>query len=857
MQRNWGSRLIREKQEVFKSDQSQRRSIFPAMLAFLCLCLLAVPQKGFADVSADNSHKSVQQAPRLTSDQTQQLLGVLDNDKKRQEFITTLKNLSAAQQQGLAPGKKATPGAAPAKQNLGEALLSSLVVGGKTVQHEGQILIKTIGNFRSLGPWLLYVRDTPDAQNEIIKILIRIGILVVGGGVASFLLKLVLRRPKQIIENKARQNNLRKELSEHRKMQDVKKDAQDDLEQEKQDVVQEKQNDELLKKEQPSEKVETEAERLERVEQEQADRLRHQGSLVRLMLALSRLPFSLGCFILDLIPIALFPIVALLIQTFDVNGDVHTIEALDAIAWIGGVAAFGFVALMRAIFSPDQVWLRLAMVGDTGARFWFVWLRRLAITFGTCYSILSVFSTFGMPDNVVIAFGKIMALVLHVMIAVMILQARRPISKACNRIADHSRFSGLIRFLGHFWWVAALFFDLGLWLVWAAEIRGGYEQIAALFLWTCVAVIIIRLLSIMAYGCLERLFKAVPIWLDLNDESKERLSRYRPAVRRAVSFVMGVVSVVVFSIAWGVPVKELLGHGSIGIHLLSSLSTIVVAVILGMIVWEAANIFIERHVEKIKKEPDGFARVARLRTLHPMFRIILMTILIVIIGLTVLSELGINTAPLLASASIFGVALGFGSQKLVQDFISGIFLLMENALTVGDAVTLNGTYGVIDKLSLRTVHVRANDGSINIFPFSSLSQIVNYNRDFARALIVAEVGYSVDTDAVVQAFRDITAGLREDPDFKHLIIDDFQLGGVDSLNDSSVTVKGTLPTTPDGRWPVQRQFYRRMKKYFEEHGIDMPFPTRTLEIPALESLVKKENKQGEAQEEIKIEKKDD
>ena len=121
-------------------------------------------------------------------------------------------------------------------------------------------------------------------------------------------------------------------------------------------------------------------------------------------------------------------------------------------------------------------------------------------------------------------------------------------------------------------------------------------------------------------------------------------------------------------------------------------------------------------------------RAARLRTLLPMLRTLLFVMIALVVVLTGLSQLGVNVGPLLAGASIFGVALGFGSQKLVQDFITGIFLLMENAMQVGDWVTLAGVSGTVEYLSIRTVRLRAGDGSLYTIPFSSVTTVNNTNR---------------------------------------------------------------------------------------------------------------------------------
>lgn len=819
-------------------------------LAVMMLCLGLMP--GF-QARAETAPATAQPAsgskidastPHLTEAQAQQLLGVLDNDSKREQFVTTLRNLSAAQ--GAAPTATASGQTTqPIRANsLGGQLLGSFSNLGNTSLREVHVLTRTVGNFRSLAPWIRHVSNTPELRNEMLKVLLRVAVMIAVASALAFLVRLLLRKPRARLEGYARQRNLREQILEQEDAKDAKEAAERATGQEASTdsgaTVSEQvemQQRALATPITDPYQGEDGAERLVKAETEQNERLKHQGALAKLLMALRRLPFSIGCFLLDLLPVAMFPLVAFIMQSFDPDGDAQTADALQNVAWIANVTIGVWVAFLYATLAPGKPWLRLTTFSNDVSRFLFGWLRRIGFVLSWGIATLAVLDDCSMPDNITTALGKILALVGHVMLAIMIIRSRGYVSRAFEPLMKQGRLAVVVKLFVGIWWIVALFFDLSLWLVWAAEIHGGYARITYIFVRSCIALIIMRIISIAAYGALERFFRLVAEWKFLANDSQDRIARYYPSARRVLGVLVALLTLGALCVAWGVPLESIFGKGALGSRLLSSVSTIVIALLIGVLIWEGVNIAIERHIRNLGNYDDSKARMARFRTLQPMLRIILMVVLVGVVGLTVLSQIGVNTTPLLASASIFGVALGFGSQKLVQDFISGIFLLMENALTVGDAVTLSGTYGVVEKLSLRTVHVRANDGSMNIFPFSSLNQITNYNRDFARAIIVAEVGYSVDTDDVVKALNDITAEMRADEKFRDLIIDNFQMWGVDSLNDSSVTVRGTLPTTTAGRWPVQREFYRRMKKCFQARDIDIPFPTRTLEISGIERLM--------------------
>src|SRR5262249_34676600 len=158
------------------------------------------------------------------------------------------------------------------------------------------------------------------------------------------------------------------------------------------------------------------------------------------------------------------------------------------------------------------------------------------------------------------------------------------------------------------------------------------------------------------------------------------------------------------------------------------------------------------------------------------------------------------------------IAIGFGSQKLVQDVITGLFLLLENAMQVGDFVSVSGLSGVVENLSIRTIRLRAGDGSVHIIPFSSVTSVTNTNRGIGNASVSVNVDYNEDPDRVGAVLKEIGADLRKDPAFQHMIRGDLELWGVDKVDATMTTLVGQIQCTDSGRWPVQREFYRRMKK---------------------------------------------
>jgi small-conductance mechanosensitive channel len=212
----------------------------------------------------------------------------------------------------------------------------------------------------------------------------------------------------------------------------------------------------------------------------------------------------------------------------------------------------------------------------------------------------------------------------------------------------------------------------------------------------------------------------------------------------------------------------------------------------------------------------------------PMLRTGLFIGVVLVVGLTALNEIGINTTPLLASASIVGVALGFGSQKLVQDCITGIFLLMENAMQVGDWVTVAGVSGTVENLSVRTVRLRGGDGSLYTVPFSSVTTVNNTHRGIGNASVSVSVSHEIDIERAISELKDIGAELRNDPAFRTLTRKDIEVWGVDAMDGSKITLIGQMQCTDDGRWGVQREINARIVKRFREKNIELANPRTSL-----------------------------
>jgi len=188
------------------------------------------------------------------------------------------------------------------------------------------------------------------------------------------------------------------------------------------------------------------------------------------------------------------------------------------------------------------------------------------------------------------------------------------------------------------------------------------------------------------------------------------------------------------------------------------------------------------------------------------------------------NELGYDIGPLIAGAGIAGVAIGFGAQSVVKDVFSGMFLLIENQIRVGDVAQVNGTGGLVEEINLRTTVLRDLSGTVHIFPNGTIQTLANLTREFSFYVFDVGVAYKENTDQVVEALRSVDDDIRADPEFGPSILEPLEILGVDQFADSAVIVKARIKTKPIRQWAIGREMNRRIKKKFDELGIEIPFP---------------------------------
>jgi len=784
-------------------------------LRFLPMVLLPVLVLGFASPGHGQAPASPAQAaqaqaapgqaaPALAPAQAQQVLDLLRDDKRRAEFTTVLESMAKAAPAAGAATPESTAPAAPAPaaptsttpsqilplkpDSLGAQVVDQTATAIAATGSQLATAIHSVNDLPLLSRWIVTQAENPDFRARLFDTLWRLAAIIGSGLVVELAVIRLLRRMRAAVGAWTPAADL--------------VDA-------------------------PLPPPESGLAAAEAGDIEAAQ----SRQLSRAVGTLRRLPYLAGRLLLDLLPIAAFAAVAVLLLGTELGDPAITRLAIQEVldAYVASRAVLSVTAML---VSPSAPRLRLLHVSDWAAGFLTRWIRRVLAVAVTGYVLAEVGLLFGMYQTAHDALLKLFALVMHGFLIVAVLQSRSHVAASIRALPmAEGVWASLRNRLADIWHLIAVFFLAALWLVWAAELRNGYVRLIHFCLVTFAVLVASRLATVMLIGGLDRALRFNPTLLTRHPGLAERAGFYQPVLRTAITAVLAVATVLGLLEAWNLGPVDWLVRNGLGGRVASAATVIVVTVVLAVLVWEGANAAIAQHIARLSAEAH-LARAGRLRTLLPMLRTMLLVSILLVVALTVLGELGVNVAPLLAGAGVIGIAVGFGSQKLVQDLITGLFLLLENTMQVGDIVTLGGLTGTVEALSIRTIRLRALDGSVHIVPFSAVTTVTNQTRDYGYALLDISVGLSEEPAHVIGVLRDMAAEMRRDPKWASLVLDELDVLGVEKFIDSAWVLRVRMKTQPASRWSVGRELNRRVKVRFDELAIESPLTSyRVLSAP--------------------------
>ncbi|MBR1121560.1 mechanosensitive ion channel [Bradyrhizobium lablabi] len=721
----------------------------------------------------------------LTPDQARRALDTLQDDQKRAQVIETLRAIAGASPQAAPPAPEKQSAIPLTADSLGAQLLETVSDQIGEISRQIADVARSLTRYKAFYWWFVRTANDPNAYGLLLDIAWKLALVFCCAFAAEWLVFRLIKRPVALLEARIPQA-----ASAPLPIADPPSSAAD------------------LVAPAPQ---------------------RRRLSLARAWQSVLRLPFVLARLLLELLPVAVFVGMAAMLVGTEI-GAMPTVR-LVILAVVNAYAlSRALICAVRALVGPFGL---LRVPAETAA-YIEIWARRIVAVAVSGIAFANVALLLGLHRGGYAGLLRLVMLVVHLFIVVIILQCRKPVADLIRAPDGREGVAARARNgLAAVWHYLAITLDIALWAVWALNIRNGYSLMLQYFVGTVAVVLIARLATIVVLSLIDRGFSIRPEILQRFPGLETRANRYLPLLRRIVASIIGFIGFVAVLEVWGVDAVVWFYGGQIGSRLLSALATVAIAALVAAAIWEISNALMDRQINALSR--DGhYARAARLRTFQPMLRTALLCLIVAVVGLTALSEIGVNVAPLLAGAGIVGIAIGFGSQKLVQDLITGLFLLLENGVQVGDNVSVAGLTGTVENVSIRTIRLRAGDGSVHIIPFSAVTTVTNASRGAGNAAVSVSIAYKEDTDRAGQILKDIVAEMRKEAEYRMSIRGDLELWGVDKVDGAMATIVGQIRCTDNGRWPVQREFNRRMKRRFQECGIEIASAGQTIlmHVPA-------------------------
>ena len=307
---------------------------------------------------------------------------------------------------------------------------------------------------------------------------------------------------------------------------------------------------------------------------------------------------------------------------------------------------------------------------------------------------------------------------------------------------------------------------------------------------------------------------------------RDQIGKWTLRIARVAIFV---TAILVILRVWGFDFASL-NEGPVG-AILNHLWRIALIIVLSLAAIEISQLAIKHLFARVAARSKNFRRAAQVRTLAPVLAGVSTTTLIIVATMMTLSEVGVEIGPLLAGAGIIGLAIGFGAQTIVKDFLTGIFLIIEDAVSIGDVVMIADFGGVVEEMSIRTIKLRDFDGTLHIFPYSEAQVIHNRTKNFSFAVFSLQVAHTASVTEALDLMKSTGDTLRAEEAFAPFIESPIEVVGVDSVTDTGVMLKARIKTAPGKQWMIQREYLRRIKLAFDEAGIDVPTKTTVLVMP--------------------------
>ncbi|WP_338333030.1 mechanosensitive ion channel domain-containing protein [Acetobacter sp. LMG 32666] len=737
------------------------------------------------------------QAGGLSQQDAQQLLNVLNDPQKRADFTKTLSLMA----KGLPPApagatsKPAASAASPAV--IDNSVHSELDDLGNTATEYVNNFTSLFTDLGSVGTWFRHEIQNPQSRQSLLDSFGRALLIIALALVAERATSIGLRTPLTAVKKMAEAREARQSEAQSRtNATPPSTDAAPAT---------------------PDTDTPTEVDTTQTRETDQ----RRGDEVLRYLV---RVPYNAMHFLLKLLPVGICLLLGYLGAEFLTSTDQARTVALTLVN--AYAIARCLYLVVETILVPRSPAIRLLPMPDDTARLLTRWWNVLvaAPSIVICLSILG--REFDLDTRGVEAMMRGVVLVEHLLIAAFIWRIRHIVARALQPPPGRRK-NALWAFAGtlaKLWWVPVIFLDMALWFVWAAHLKGGYQWILHGTLLTFLCLVVSRVLALLVYGLQDRLFRVGPELQAQYPDLQKRADFYYPFVRKIMTIAIILTTAICVAQSWSIPTFDFFLHSALGLRLVGAAACLLIGMTIAALAWETVNSILNKQISRYSASAQE-ARAARLRTVLPIIRTVLLTVIIIFVAVTTLSQIGINVTPLLTGAGILGVGLSFGSQSLVKDVITGFFMLAEDAIQVGDWVTTGGIAGTVEHLSIRTLRVRSFDGDLHIIPFSSVTSIANTARGFNQIIVRQTLDLSEDTGKVVKIMQKAIEDMRKEDTFRPMIFSDYTDLGVDSSDGNGAVLLGIIKTAPMMKWKVQREFYRRIALRMAAAGVKFYTPT--------------------------------
>ena len=487
-----------------------------------------------------------------------------------------------------------------------------------------------------------------------------------------------------------------------------------------------------------------------------------------------------------------------------------------------------------AVLAPERPQWRIFLLSDETAAYLSLWARRFIFVAVWGLAFANAADTLRLGPEVVVALLTLYQFILFLQALVLIVQQRDRVREflfarepeGAGRTVRLALTAWNITVTR--WHIIAVAYLLVFFFLWATESSGGVRfLLSSTAITVAIAAAAFALTRLVRIGT-SSLFAVSDRMKSLVPGIEKRANLYTPLVAWVFDSFIWVVAILLVLDAWGVPTFAVL-FSEPGLILLGSFAGIAMTVAVATGAIEITRVAIDYILSGRRDEQGEVIEASgQQRTLLPLgFAVIKWTIISIVI-IIILGNLGVNIGPVLAGAGILGLAIGFGAQSLVKDVITGVFMLIEGNVAVGDVVKVKGIGGLVEGFNLRSVCLRDYHGNVHVIPNSAIDVVTNFTKEYSRRVFDIGVAYKENVDEVIEVIRQVDEEMRSEPEWADKILEPVEIAGLDEFGDSALVIRGRFKTKPIQQWNVGREFNRRIKKAFDERGIEIPFPYRTL-----------------------------